>query len=328
LTTVLVTGGAGYIGSHTVKALTAAGITPVVLDDLSEGHPEAIPGVRLVEGRVGSREVLDGVLGNGEIDAVIHFAARCYVGESVEDPRRYYRANVDDGLTLLEALVDHGVEAILFSSSCAVYGEPGIDAIPEDLVRNPVNPYGRSKAAFEWILEDFATAYPIRYVALRYFNAAGADPDGDLGEDHHPETHLIPLVIREAQRGGGSLRVFGTDYDTKDGTCIRDYIHVTDLADAHLRGIRHLLDGGESVAVNLGTGEGSSVRQVIDEVAACAGRPVAFVEAPRRPGDPARLVAQPGRAKEILGWAPNHSSLAEIVDTAWRWHEAHPEGYA
>ncbi|MHC4470722.1 MAG: UDP-glucose 4-epimerase GalE [Planctomycetota bacterium] len=326
---ILVTGGAGYIGSHTVKALRAVGLEPVVIDDLSEGHREALPpDVELVVGDVGSREVLDGVLADRSIAAVVHFAARCYVGESVTDPRLYYRKNLVTTLGLVEALVDHGVAGVLFSSTCSVYGETGHDDLPEDLPRAPVNPYGRTKAAIEWLLEDFSCAYPLRHVILRYFNAAGADPDGELGEDHDPETHLVPLVIREALAGGGALSVFGTDYPTPDGTCIRDYIHVTDLADAHVRGVRHLLEGGESDVLNLGTGRGHSVLDVIRAVEARAGREIPHRLVDRRPGDPARLVARPGRAREVLGWEPRHSSLEEIVETAYRWYESHPEGYA
>lgn len=327
MTKVLVTGGAGYIGSHTVKELRRAGFTPVIVDDLSEGHREAVGDAELVVGDVGDRAVLDRVLDGGGFDAAVHFAARCYVGESVEKPRLYWRKNLVTTLTLLEALVDHGVGSFLFSSTCAVYGEPGLPALPESLVRDPVNPYGRSKAAVEWAIEDFSRVHPLRAVVLRYFNAAGADPEGELGEDHDPETHLVPLVLREAREPKGTLRVFGTDYDTPDGTCVRDYIHVTDLADAHVRGIGRLLEGGEGATLNLGTGQGSSVLDVIQTVSERAGREVAWTAAPRRPGDPDRLVAEPGRAAEVLGWKPRHSKLETIVDTAWRWFEEHPGGY-
>jgi len=323
-----VTGGAGYIGSHTVKALVRGGIEPVVVDDLSEGHRGALPPeVELVVGDVGSREVLDLVLESRPVDALIHFAARAYVGESVQNPRLYYRKNVVNSLTLLEAAVDHGVGALLFSSTCSLYGDAGLEALSEDLPPAPVNPYARTKAAVEWAIEDFAGAYPLRFVCLRYFNAAGADPDGELGEDHDPETHLVPLVLREARTGEGRLAVFGTDYPTPDGTCVRDYVHVTDLADAHVRGVRHLIDGGESVTLNLGTGRGHSVLGVIRAAEARTGREIAFARVDRRAGDPAMLVARPGRAREVLGWEARHSSIEEIVDTAWCWFEKHPGGY-
>ena len=265
---ILVTGGAGYIGSHTVKALIAAGHEPVVLDDFSEGHREAVPpGVEVVVGEIGSRPVLDGVLEGGGVDAAIHFAARCYVGVSVREPRAYYRNNVAGTLNVLDALVEHRVRPVLFSSSCAVYGDPGTEELAEDGPFAPINPYGHTKAVVEWALEDLHGAGEIDYMALRYFNAAGADPEGELGEDHDPETHLIPLVIAAAQGPWGALTVYGTDYPTPDGTCIRDYVHVTDLADAHVRGIGHLLDGGGPMALNLGTGTGYSVKEVVAAVA-------------------------------------------------------------
>jgi UDP-arabinose 4-epimerase len=324
---VLVTGGAGYIGSHTVKALRLAGHEVAVLDDLSKGHRPALRSARLHEGNAGDRPFVDGVLAAERPDAVVHFAAHCYVGESVSAPGKYWRNNAVATLSLLEAVLDGGAPAFLFSSTCAVYGEPKRRALREDLVRQPVNPYGRTKTAVEWMLEDFHRAHGLRYACLRYFNAAGADPEGELGEDHDPETHLVPLVIRDALRNEGKLRVFGGDYPTPDGTCIRDYVHVTDLADAHVRAVSLLLSGGGPVSLNLGTGRGHSVLEVIGAVAARAGRRVPFTVADRRPGDPARLVARPGRARAVLGWRPRHSDLAGIVDTAWRWHEAHPEGY-
>jgi UDP-arabinose 4-epimerase len=324
---VLVTGGAGYIGSHTVKALGRAGHEVAVLDDLSEGHRAAIRSVPIHEGNVGDRAFVDAVLAAERPDAVVHFAAHCYVGESVTAPGKYWRNNAVATLSLLEALIGANAPVFLFSSTCAVYGEPKRGLLREDLPRLPVNPYGRTKAAVEWMLEDFHRAHGLRYASLRYFNAAGADPEGDLGEDHDPETHLVPLVIREALRGEGSLRVFGTDYPTPDGTCVRDYVHVTDLADAHVRAVGRLLSGGEPVRVNLGTGRGHSVLEVIRAVSERAGRPVPYAVVERRPGDPARLVARPGRARTALGWRPRHSGLPELVDTAWRWHEAHPEGY-
>lgn len=324
---ILVTGGAGYIGSHAVKALLQEGLEPLVLDDLSEGHREAVPDVEFVEGDCRDREVLDRILSGGAVTAALHFAARCYVGESVDAPRRYYSRNLTGALTLLDALVDHDVGHVIFSSSCAVYGDPGRDDLEEERSRNPVSPYGRTKAAVEWALEDYAAAYGLSHVALRYFNAAGADPDGDLGEDHEPESHLVPLVIREALRGEGRLVVFGDDYPTPDGTCVRDYVHVADLAAAHVSALSHLVSGGDSARVNLGTGRGYSVLDVVTAVRERAGRDIEFRMAGRRPGDPARLVARPGRAGELLGWMPVQSDLETIVDTAYRWHESHPEGY-
>jgi len=309
---ILVTGGAGYIGSHTVKALLNAGHEPVVLDDFSEGHREAVlGGVEIVVGRIHDRAVLDATLSGGGIDAVIHFAAHCYVGVSVGKPRAYYDNNVVGTLSLLDALVANRVRPILFSSSCAVYGDPE----------------GEPLVVMEWALQDLRGAGEIDYMALRYFNAAGSDPDGELGEDHDPETHLIPLVIDAALGPRGAVTVFGTDYDTPDGTCVRDYIHVSDLADAHVRGIGHLLDGGESMSLNLGTGTGYSVKDVIAEVAKFSGGKVPHDFGDRRPGDPASLVARPGKAREVLGWVPEHSSLTEIVETAWNWRASHREGY-
>lgn len=325
---IAVTGGAGYIGSHTVKALGRAGHEALVLDDLSEGHRAAVRDARLIEGNVGDAAFLDAAFAAEKPDAVIHFAAHCYVGESVTAPAKYWRNNVVATLTLLEAMGRAGVRRFVFSSSCAVYGEPKRATLGEGLPKDPVNPYGHTKAAVEWLLADFDRGHGLRYAALRYFNAAGADPDGEIGEDHDPETHLVPLVIREALRGEGKLRVFGTDYDTPDGTCIRDYVHVADLADAHVRAVERLLDGGDSLQTNLGTGRGHSVLEVIEAVARRAGREVPFTAIERRPGDPARLVARPGKARAELGFRPRHSSLEEIVDTAYRWHEAHPEGYA
>ena len=319
---ILVTGGAGYIGSHTCKALAAAGYTPVSLDNLVYGHRWAVRWGPLVEADLADRAAIAQALREHAIEAVIHFAAYAYVGESMSDPGKYFRNNVANTLNLLDAMKDAGVGRIVFSSTCATYGVPEAVPIAEDHPQRPVNPYGESKLFVERALHWHGVAHDLRWMALRYFNAAGADPDGEIGEDHDPETHLIPLAIRAAQGGGPALAIFGGDYATPDGTAVRDYIHVTDLAAAHVRALDDLLAGGASAAFNLGTGQGASVREVIAAVAAVAGRPVPVREAPRRAGDPPVLVADPRRAMERLGWRPLHSRLPRIVETAWRWHEA------
>jgi UDP-arabinose 4-epimerase len=321
---VLVTGGAGYIGSHTCKALAAAGHRPVTFDNLSTGHRDAVRWGPLVEGDLADRDLLAATMRREGIEAVVHFAASAYVGESMTAPAKYFRNNVVNTLTLLEAMQDAGVAQIVFSSTCATYGVPRRTPIGEDHPQHPVNPYGESKLFIERALHWHGQAHGLRWLALRYFNAAGADPEGEIGEVHEPETHLVPLAIQAALGQRAQIQVMGTDYDTPDGTAVRDYIHVTDLADAHLRALDHLARGGDSGAMNLGTGHGHSVRDVIRAVEAASGRRVNAVDAPRRAGDPPALVAAPGRAGQVLGWTPRHSDLPTIVATALRWHAAHP----
>ena len=317
---VLVTGGAGYVGSFAVRALAARGEDVIVLDDLSRGHREAIaPGAELVVADLRDRAACERALGERRFDVVLHFAANAYVGESVTDPRRYWENNVGGTLNLLGLMLDRGVNRFVFSSTCAVYGEPGVPALGEDLPHAPVNPYGRSKATVEAVLRDYDAAHGLRSFRLRYFNAAGADEEGTIGEDHTPETHLIPLAVRAA-RTGSPLDVFGTDWPTPDGTCVRDYVHVEDLAAAHVAAVDRLRTGHAGGALNLGTGTGTSVRQVIDAVSRVSGREVPWRAAPRRPGDPPFLVAAPGRAADVLGWRPRHASIDGIARTAWAWH--------
>jgi UDP-glucose-4-epimerase GalE len=323
---ILVTGGAGYVGSHALRALVAVGEDAVVVDDLSEGHRDAVGDVPLVETDLGDLEALRAAFADRRPDAVLHFAASCYVGESVMDPALYWRQNVLAGWNLLECVREFEVPHVVFSSSCAVYGEPETVPIVESTPRRPINPYGRTKAAFEDMLDAYGTAYGLGWTALRYFNAAGADPSGEIGEDHDPEPHLVPLVLLAA-RAGSSAVVFGTDYETPDGSCVRDYVHVCDLADAHLAAVRHLRDGGASGALNLGTGRGASVLEVIEAARKVTGLEVGWVEGPRRAGDPAVLVADASLARETLGWAPRYTELEEIVATAWAWHRDHPDGF-
>ena len=328
MSTVLVTGGAGYIGSHAVKALRAAGHAVIVYDDLSAGHRAAVRGAPLVEGDVReTARLADALRGHG-VAAVMHFAALLSVEESVRDPARYYEHNVRGGLSVLEAMRAGGVSRLVLSSSCAVYGNPVATPMGEDHPTDPINAYGDSKLTVERALRHYGRAYGLRSIALRYFNAAGADPDGDLGEDHDPEIHLIPRAI-EAARGGAPLRVFGDDYPTADGTCQRDYVHVSDIAEAHVRALEALGAGsGEAARVyNLGTGAPHSVREVIRSVERVTGRRVPAEPAPRRPGDPPVLFAAAGRIGRDLDWRPAHTDLDDIVATAWRWHERHPEGF-
>ncbi len=319
---VLVTGGAGYIGSHTAKALARAGYEPVVLDNLSEGHRWAVQWGPLVEGDLGDRNLLLETLAAYQVKAAIHFAAHAYVGESVRNPRKYFRNNVANTLCLLETLLDCGVRHIVFSSTCATYGIPKEVPITEDQVQLPVNPYGESKRFVERALEWLGKADGLKWAALRYFNAAGADEEGQLGEDHDPETHLIPLAIQCALGRRSHLEVYGTDYPTPDGTAVRDYIHVSDLADAHVLALRHLLKGGENVALNLGTGKGHSVREVVTAAERISGAKVDVRETDRRPGDPPMLVADARKAGRVLGWSPRLSRLDQIIKTAWQWHSA------
>ena len=316
---VLVTGGAGYIGSHTAKRLAEAGLEPVVYDDLSSGHGWAVKWSPLVEADLGDKETLKTTIAKYEISAAIHFAAHAYVGESVREPRRYFHNNVANTLTLLDALLEAGVGCIVLSSSCAVYGVPESVPISEDHPKKPVSPYGESKLFIERVLDWYGRAYSLRWAALRYFNAAGADPAGELGEVHHPETHLIPRTIDAALGRSSNVDVYGVDYPTADGTAVRDYVHVCDLADAHVAALRHLMSGGESFAANLGTGRGISVREIIAAVERVAGTTLNATSAPRRPGDPPVLVADSTYANKLLGWQPNLSSLESIVGSAWQW---------
>jgi len=324
--TVLVTGGAGYIGSHAVKALRRAGYTVVVLDNLVAGHREAVLGAPLVEADIADTDAVRDAIRRHGVTAVMHFAAFLDVGESVRNPVRYYRNNVVGTLGVLEAMAAEGVKTFVFSSTCATYGEPTETPIPETHAQNPINSYGASKLAVERALPHFETAYGIHSVALRYFNAAGADPDGEIGEDHSPEIHLIPRAI-EAATGGRPLLVFGNDYPTPDGTCLRDYIHVADLADAHVRALQKTVASGVSSAYNLGTGTPHSVLEVIAAVERATGKKANWSLAERRPGDPAALYAAPGKARTELGWTPAFASIDDIVGTAWAWHQRHPDGY-
>jgi UDP-arabinose 4-epimerase len=315
---VLVTGGAGYIGSHAARALNRSGHTPLIYDNLSTGHHFLASGFELVKGDILDQSTLLPVL--QRVDAIMHFAAHAYVGESVTNPRKYFRNNVEGGLSLLNAAVDAGVKKIIFSSSCAVYGVPSSIPITENSARQPVNPYGVSKLFFEQALDAFDRAYGLRFASLRYFNAAGADPSGEIGELHDPETHLIPLALQAAAGTEPELQVFGADYPTPDGTCIRDYVHVTDLAAAHVKALEHLLAGKESFAANLGTGRGHSVREIIATVEEVTGNPVPLHVVPRRPGDPPVLVADPSRAESLLQWEAR-LTLREAISTAWKWME-------
>jgi UDP-glucose-4-epimerase GalE len=313
---VLVVGGAGYIGSHVARALRRSGYDVIIYDNLSTGHRRLADGFELVVGDIGDAAKLTSVLARA--DAVMHFAAHAYVGESVENPRKYFRNNVESALCLLNATVDTGIRRLVFSSTCAVYGIPAKVPITEDNPREPVNPYGTSKLFFEHALEAYDRAYGLKSARLRYFNAAGADESGEIGELHEPETHLIPLALAAAAPGSAQLQVFGSDYPTPDGTCIRDYIHVNDLADAHVRALQRLEKGGESMALNLGTGRGHSVLEVIRATEAAVGRPVRRQIGPRRAGDPPMLVANPSKAEKKLGWKAK-STLSDIVATAWAW---------
>ncbi|MEN9207819.1 MAG: UDP-glucose 4-epimerase GalE [Gloeomargarita sp. GMQP_bins_44] len=319
---VLVTGGAGYIGSHTCKALAQAGYQPVVLDNFSTGHPWAVRWGPWVRADLADRDKLLEVLHQHDIQAVMHFAANAYVGESMAQPAKYYRNNLVHTLNLLEAMVAVGVRTIVFSSTCATYGIPQWLPLTEDHPQQPVNPYGETKRAIEQALHWFSQAYGLRYAALRYFNAAGADPEGELGECHDPETHLIPRLLLSLL-GGEPVTIFGTDYPTPDGTPVRDYIHVTDLAAAHVQALDYIQTHDTNLILNLGTGRGYSVRQVIETVEQVTGQKLAMQAGPRRPGDPPILVADVTRAQRVLGWQPRYSDLPTIIATAWRWHQQH-----
>jgi UDP-arabinose 4-epimerase len=318
---VLVVGGAGYIGSHTAKTLKKAGFTPVVFDNLSTGHRWAVRWGSLVEADLADKRAILQAIRDHQIEAVIHFAANAYVGESMQNPAKYFRNNVANMLNLLEAQLESGVKYIVFSSSCTTYGIPERIPISEDFPQSAISPYGESKLMGEKMLKWFGEGHGLGWVALRYFNASGADPEGETGEVHDPETHLIPLVIEAALGRRPPVKIFGTDYPTPDGTAIRDYIHVMDLAEAHVQALQYLLEGGSPTAFNLGTGHGHSVREVIAAVEQVGGRKVPALEAPRRAGDPPALVADPSKARRILDWEAQYEDLNQIVETAWRFAE-------
>lgn len=317
----MVTGGAGYIGSHTVRLLAEQGRKVVVLDNLVFGHREAVisEGVEFVEGAVGDRALLESLFKKHGFSAVVHFAAYAYVGESVSNPLKYYRNNTAEPLTLLEVMQEHGCKCFVFSSTCATYGVPASIPIVESNPQDPINPYGRSKLMVEWMLRDCDHAWGLKSACLRYFNASGAAEDGAIGEDHDPETHLIPRVLMAVTGEISHVDVFGTDYPTPDGTCIRDYIHVNDLADAHAKALDHLAGGGDSIRCNLGTGVGVSVREIIDAVEEVTGKKVPVQLGPRREGDPPQLLADPSLAREQIGWEAQHKDVRDMVKSAWAW---------
>lgn len=317
---ILVAGGAGYIGSHINKMLNQKGYDTVVFDNLVYGHKEAVKWGILEIGDLTDKGRIEEVFDKYDIEAVFHFAAYAYVGESVENPSKYYNNNVTNTLHLLDIMVKHNVKYFVFSSTCATYGVPEKTPIIEDLPQNPINPYGATKLMVERILEDYHEAYGIQYCCLRYFNAAGADPDGEIGESHDPETHIIPLILAAAAGDRDCIKVFGTDYPTNDGSCIRDYIHVTDLSDAHLRAMEYLRQGGESINMNLGNCIGNSVLELIDVAKKVTGKDIPVVLDKRRPGDPPVLVGSAQKAKEILGWEPKYSDIEDILKHAWTWY--------
>jgi UDP-glucose 4-epimerase len=326
MSTILVTGGAGYIGSHVVKELLKRGHRPIVLDNLQTGHREAVRGVPLIEGDLNDPNKMKEVFYSHPIESVMHFAADCLVGESVKDPLKYFNNNVKNGIQLIEIMEQFSVRNIVFSSSAAVYGEPIEVPIRETHPCEPTNPYGETKWIFERVLHAFGQTGRMDYVSLRYFNAAGADPSGQLGEDHSKESHLIPIALLAALTGK-PVSIFGADYNTPDGTCIRDYIHVTDLAQAHILALERLQAGIGSGVYNLGNGNGYSVTEVIDAVKRVTGKEVLTIESARRPGDPARLVASSQKIRDELGWTPRYPDLERIIETAWEWHRNHPNGY-
>ncbi len=319
--TILVVGGAGYIGSHMAKDLLETGHEVVILDDLSTGHRDLIPGGSFIEGSLGDAALLDRIFSKNRIDAVMHFAAFALVGESVEQPLKYYQNNVSATTELLSAMVRHDVKRFIFSSTAAVYGEPVEIPITEDHPKNPTNPYGASKIAVERMLKDCDSAYGLKTISLRYFNASGAHESGQIGEKHQPETHLIPLILKVATNENKNIMIFGTDYPTLDGTCVRDYIHVSDLAQAHLLSLNALMAEGESAVYNLGNSRGYSVREVIELARKMTGHPIPVVETDRRPGDPATLIASSDKIKRELGWKPQYEDLEKIIQTAWKWHQ-------
>jgi UDP-glucose 4-epimerase len=318
---ILIVGGAGYIGSHINKFLHAQGMETVVLDNLSYGHEEFVKWGEFIEGDLSDESILSRIFEKYPIDTVMHFAAFTYVGESVENPQKYYKNNLENTLNLLNVMKDHQVNKFIFSSTCAVYGEPEKLPLTEDHPLNPVNPYGNTKLMVEKILEDYSRAYDFNYVSLRYFNAAGADPDLEIGEWHQPETHLIPLVLDAASGRRESVSIYGTDYPTPDGTCIRDYIHVLDLAQAHYKALEYLNEKKNIQVFNLGNGNGFSVKEIVETCQEVTGREIKVIEESPRPGDPPILVGSSHKAREILGWNPQWTSIEEIISTAWNWHK-------
>ena len=326
---VLVVGGAGYIGSHCVRQLVAAGHRPVVLDNLVFGHRSAVCAeIPFYDADLGNQEIVGQILREESIELVMHFAAFAYVGESVTEPRKYYNNNFVATLRLLETMLDNGVKKFVFSSTCATYGEPQSLPIVETLAQAPINPYGQTKLDVENCLKSFAHAYGLSFAAFRYFNAAGASEDGTIGEDHQPETHLIPLVFDAATGRRDHIKIFGTDYDTPDGTCLRDYVHVDDLSRAHIAAFKKLETPGASHFYNLGTGRPNSVREIIDAVEAVTGLKVPVIEDDRRAGDPPALYADSSKAQNELGWEIKFTEVKEIIETAWRWHQAKPDGFS
>ena len=318
---ILVCGGAGYIGSHINKQLYLEGYDTIVFDNLIYGHREAVKWGELIVGDLSNISDIETVFNTHTIDAVFHFAAYAYVGESVQKPEKYYYNNVVNTLNLLKVMREHGCKKIIFSSICATYGEPDHVPITEDMPQNPINPYGMTKLTVERIFKDYANAYGLQFAVLRYFNAAGADPEGEIGESHNPETHVIPMILDAASGKRESFKVFGTDYDTPDGSCIRDYIHVTDLADAHVLALHYLENGGESDFFNLGNTIGTSVLEVVESAKRVTGKEFKVELVPRRPGDPAKLVGSSEKAHHVLGWKPKYGDIDTIVAHAWKWHE-------
>ncbi|HWQ74199.1 MAG TPA: UDP-glucose 4-epimerase GalE [Syntrophomonas sp.] len=324
---IMVTGGAGYIGSHTVATLLGKGKEVVVVDNLIKGHKEAVLGGRLCIGDIRDAAFMDEVFERNEIEAVIHFAADIEVALSMKEPLTFYRNNVYTVICMLESMRKHGVKHIVFSSTAAVYGFPKVAPIPEDSEKIPINPYGETKLVVEEMLRWCGEAYGIKSVALRYFNAAGAHPSGKIGEDHNPESHLVPVVLQAALWERESVSVFGSDYDTPDGTCVRDYVHVTDLAEAHILALEYLKHGGDSDSFNLGNGNGFSVMEIIRKAREVTGREIRAVVSERRAGDPTRLVADSSKARSVLGWQPQNEDLGKIIESAWVWHKNHLGGY-
>lgn len=325
---ILVTGGAGYIGSHTVRMLEEQGKQVVVYDNLVKGHQAAVTNSQFIKGDLFDSELLRATLKQHKVEAVVHFAAYSLVGESMEKPAEYYHNNVAGTLNLLDTMLECGVKKLVFSSTAAVYGEPQAEIIDEEMPKKPTNVYGRTKLIMENAMADYAKAYGLSYTALRYFNACGADKQGDIGEDHQPESHLIPVILQTCLGKRKSIRIFGDDYPTKDGTCVRDYIHVTDLAQAHYLALKALQEGAGSDVYNLGNGNGFTVKEIIEAAEKVTKINITKEIAPRRPGDPAVLVASSEKIRRNLGWQPMYTNIEDIIATAWDWHQQHPEGFA